>query len=91
MGAQSVKAAGTAASERGGIFFQLIFLAFLIVFLFFLYLVRDPLLRLAGDFLVVDDGPQHSDAIVMLSDDNYQADRAAHAADLYRAGWAPRR
>ena len=30
-----------------------------------------------------------SDAIIVLSDDNFYADRAAHAADLYRHGWAP--
>jgi uncharacterized SAM-binding protein YcdF (DUF218 family) len=80
---------GTTA-QGGGIFFRLLFLMFLLVVLFLLYLVRQPLLRLAGSFWVVDDGPQHMDAIVMLSDDNFQADRAAHAAELYKEGWAPR-
>jgi uncharacterized SAM-binding protein YcdF (DUF218 family) len=79
-----------ASRQRGGIFFRLLFLMFLAVVLFLLYLVRQPLLRMAGDFWLVDDGPQPSDAIVMLSDDNFQADRAAHAAELYKAGWAPR-
>ena len=79
-----------AVRTRGGIFFRLLSLLVLIVFCFLLYLVRHPLLRLAGGFWVVDDSPQHSDAIVMLSDDNFRADRAAHAAELFRAGWAPR-
>ena len=79
-----------ARPQRGGIFFRLVFLLFWVFVAALLYLVREPLLRTVGDLLVVDDGPQHSDAIVMLSDDNYQADRAAHAAELFRAGWAPR-
>jgi len=76
-------------SQRGGIIFKLMFFMCLALFCFFLYIARHPLLRLAGDFWVVDDAPKPSDAIVMLSDDDYQADRAAHAADLYKAGWAP--
>ncbi len=77
-------------SQRGGIFSRLLFLLCLALFCFVIYLVRYPLLRLAGGFWVVDDPPKPSDAIVMLSDDDYQADRAARAAELYRAGWAPR-
>jgi len=77
-------------SQRGGIFFRLIFLLSLAVFCSFIYIVRHPLLRLAGGFWVVDEQPQASDAIVMLSDDNYEGDRATQAAALYKAGWAPR-
>jgi uncharacterized SAM-binding protein YcdF (DUF218 family) len=58
--------------------------------LFVLYLVRYPFLHFMGDFWIVDDSPAHADAIAMLGDDNYSADRAAHAAQLYKAGWAPR-
>jgi uncharacterized SAM-binding protein YcdF (DUF218 family) len=76
--------------QRGGIISKLLFLIFLVVFCFFVYVARHPLLRLAGGFWVVDDTPKPSDAIVMLSDDNFQADRAARAAELYKAGWAPR-
>ena len=76
--------------ERGGIFFKLIFLLFLVCFLFALYLVRHPLMRLAGNFWVVDDGPAASDAIVILGDDNYEGDRANRAAEVLRQGWAPR-
>ncbi|HXX71148.1 MAG TPA: YdcF family protein [Candidatus Acidoferrum sp.] len=55
-----------------------------------LYLVRHPLLRLMGGFWVIDETPAQADAIVMLGDDDFSADRAARAAQLYRAGWAPR-
>lgn len=77
-------------SERGGIFFRLLFLMFLIVLAFVLYLARYPILRLAGNFWVVDESPQTSDAILILSDDDYDAVRASRAADLFRASWAPR-
>lgn len=80
----------SAKGERGGIFARLLFFLCLALFCFIVYLVRYPLLRLAGEFWVVDEPPRPSDAIVMLSDDDYQADRAAHAAELFRAGWAPR-
>lgn len=76
--------------QRGGIFSRLLFFLCLVLFCFFIYIVRHPLLRLAGGFWVVDEAPKPSDAIVMLSDDDFQADRATHAAELYRAGWAPR-
>ena len=79
-----------AHAQRGGMIFRLIFLLCLVVFCFFVYIARHPLLRFAGGFWIVEDSPKPSDAIVMLSDDNFQADRASHAADLYRAGWAPR-
>ncbi|HEX5425347.1 MAG TPA: YdcF family protein [Candidatus Acidoferrales bacterium] len=58
--------------------------------LFALYLVRHPLMRLAGHAVIVDDSPRASDAIVMLGDDNYSGDRAARAAELIKGGWAPR-
>lgn len=76
--------------QRGGIIFRLLFLICFLAFLAALYLVRHPLLRLAGGFWVVDDRPQPSDVIVIVSDDNYQGDRAARAAELLKAGWAPR-
>jgi uncharacterized SAM-binding protein YcdF (DUF218 family) len=47
-------------------------------------------MRVAGRMLVLDDSPQASDTIVMLGDDNYRGDRAARAAELLKAGWAPR-
>jgi uncharacterized SAM-binding protein YcdF (DUF218 family) len=85
-----VGAKSLCGSERGGIFFKLLFLIFLLVFAFVLYLVRYPILRFAGNFWVVDESPETSDAIVILSDDDYGAVRASRAADLFKASWAPR-
>jgi uncharacterized SAM-binding protein YcdF (DUF218 family) len=65
-------------------------LVFLVIFAFVIYLARYPILRFAGNFWVVDESPQTSDAIVILSDDDYDAVRASRAADLYRSSWAPR-
>ncbi|MGA8143190.1 MAG: YdcF family protein [Candidatus Acidiferrales bacterium] len=76
--------------QRGGIFFRLLFLIFVVVLAFVIYLVRYPILRFAGSFWVVDESPQVSDAIVILSDDDFDAVRASRAADLFRASWAPR-
>ncbi len=78
------------ASQRGGIFFRLLFLIFFLFLIFLVYLARHPLLRMAGSFWVVDENPVASDAIVIMGDDNYQADRATRAAELIKAGWAPR-
>ncbi len=77
-------------SQRGGIFFKLVVLIFLACFVFVIYVARHPLMRLAGNFWVVDDGPAASDAIVILGDDNYEGDRATRAAEVLKAGWAPR-
>ncbi len=79
-----------ATFERGGIFFRLLFLLSFLVLVFLVYLARHPLMRVAGHFWIVDDNPVASDAIVVLGDDNYQADRATRAAELLKAGWAPR-
>jgi uncharacterized SAM-binding protein YcdF (DUF218 family) len=76
-------------APRGGIIFKLLFLIFFVVFLAILYLVRVPLLRFAGEFWIVDDAPESSDVIIVLSGDNYDAVRAARAAALFRAGLAP--
>ena len=62
----------------------------LAAFCFGIYLFRVPILQAAGHFWVVDDAPGPADAIMILGDDNFQADRAARAAELYRAHWAPR-
>jgi uncharacterized SAM-binding protein YcdF (DUF218 family) len=80
----------TRASQRGGIFFRLLFLVCFLSLIFLVYLARHPLMRMAGNSWTVDEGPVASDAIVMLGDDNYSGDRAARAADLLKAGWAPR-
>ncbi len=76
--------------EQGGIFFRLLALLVLLSFLAVLYVIRRPILRATGWFWVVDEPPQQSDAIIILSDDNLRGERASQAAALYRAGWAPR-
>jgi uncharacterized SAM-binding protein YcdF (DUF218 family) len=76
--------------QPGGIVFKFLLLCTFVAFLFALYLIRHPLMRVAGRVLVLDDSPRASDAIVMLGDDNYNADRATRAAELLKAGWAPR-
>jgi uncharacterized SAM-binding protein YcdF (DUF218 family) len=75
--------------QRGGIIFKMLFLIFVVVLLAILYLVRVPLLRFAGEFWIVDDAPEASDVIIVLSGDNYDAVRAARAAALFRAHLAP--
>jgi len=87
--ARSPRPHGLGQAQRGGILFRLVFLVFFLCALFALYLVRRPLFRLAGHFWVVDEAPAASDAIVVLGDDNYRGDRAARAAELFKAGWAP--
>lgn len=77
-------------SECGGIISRFIFLVFLVVLIFVLYLARHPILHGAGSMLIEDDRPRAADAIVILSDDNYGGDRATKAAELVKAGWAPR-
>jgi uncharacterized SAM-binding protein YcdF (DUF218 family) len=69
---------------------RFIFLVAFVALLVLLFSLRQPLLRLAGWFWVVDEPAERADAILVLGDDNYTGDRAAHAAELYREGLAPR-
>jgi uncharacterized SAM-binding protein YcdF (DUF218 family) len=75
--------------EQGGIFFRLLFLLFFFALLAILFVGRLPLLRLAGQLWVLDEPSAQSDALIVLGDDNYAADRAFRAAELYREGVAP--
>lgn len=75
--------------ERGGIISTLVALLFLVLLLGAIYLARHPLLRFIGDSLVVEDPLEKSDAIIILSDDNFYADRATRAAELFRQNLAP--
>jgi uncharacterized SAM-binding protein YcdF (DUF218 family) len=75
--------------EQGGIFVNLIVLLFFALFCVTVYLVRHPLMRWAANSWVVEDSFEKADAIVVLSDDNFFADRATRAAELYRQGKAP--
>jgi uncharacterized SAM-binding protein YcdF (DUF218 family) len=75
--------------QRGGILSSLISLLFLIIFLAALYAARRPLLRFAGESWVVEDPLEQSDALILLSDDNFFADRATRASELFRQKLAP--
>jgi len=55
--------------EHGGIFFRLLFLALFLGFLAVLYFARHPMMRLAGQFWVVDEPAAPSDALIVLGDD----------------------
>lgn len=77
------------SSQRGGIISSLLAILFAVVLGFTVYLVRHPLLRFAGETWVVEDALEPSDAIIVLSDDNFYADRATRAAQVYREGMAP--
>jgi uncharacterized SAM-binding protein YcdF (DUF218 family) len=76
-------------SDRGGIFVNLVVLIFVVLFCLVLYLVRHPLMRFTAESWVVEDSIEHADAILLLSDDNFYADRATRAAELIREGKAP--
>ncbi len=76
-------------SQRGGIVSSLIALVAVIFLLAVLYLARHPIFRLIGEGWVVEDTLEHSDAIFVLSDDNFYADRATRASQVYRQGLAP--
>jgi len=75
--------------EQGGIFFRLLGILIFAGLLAVLFAARHPLMRFAGEFWVVDEPAAPSDALIVLGDDNYAADRAFHAAELYREGVAP--
>jgi uncharacterized SAM-binding protein YcdF (DUF218 family) len=75
--------------QSGGIISSLLSLIFVVVLCAVLYFARGPILRFAGESWVVEDPLNRADAIIVLSDDNFYADRATHAADLYRHGMAP--
>jgi uncharacterized SAM-binding protein YcdF (DUF218 family) len=77
-------------AQRGGIFAKLTVLILILLLCAALYLVRLPLLRIMGSYWIVGAAPSNADAIVILSDDDFTADRAARAAELYHSGWAPR-
>jgi len=76
-------------AERGGILFRLLAVGVLIVFVLAGVVFYRSILGALGSWLVVQDAPARSDAIIVLSGDSPRAPRAARAAELYRAGWAP--
>jgi uncharacterized SAM-binding protein YcdF (DUF218 family) len=76
--------------QRGGIVLKLLSWTFILAVVAVIYVLREPLLRTVGEFWLVEDPPEKADAIFLLGDDNYPADRATRAAELYHEGWAPR-
>lgn len=77
------------AAQSGKILSSLVSLMFLATFGAIIYFARVPLLRIAGESWIVEDSLERSDAIIVLSDDNFYADRATRAAQVYRDGMAP--
>ncbi len=77
------------ASEHGGIVTNLVALLFVIALCALVYFARHPIMRFVAESWVIDDHAPHADAIVVLGDDNFYADRATHAAQLFRQGVAP--
>ena len=76
-------------SERGGILVKMIVLLFLMTFFLALYFVRHPIFRFIAESWVIEDPLDKADALIVLSDDNFYADRATRAAELFREGKAP--
>lgn len=75
--------------ERGGIVGTLVALLFLAAFCLLIYWARHPIMRYAAESWIVDAPAVHADAILLLGDDNFYADRATRAAELIRQGVAP--
>jgi uncharacterized SAM-binding protein YcdF (DUF218 family) len=75
--------------ERGGIILNLIPLLAFVIVCGVLYLVRHPILRLAAESWVIEDPLDKADALLILGDDNFYADRATRGAQLFREGRAP--
>jgi uncharacterized SAM-binding protein YcdF (DUF218 family) len=59
-----------------------------VILFFFLYLVRRPIFRFIAESWVVEDPLNKADALLVLSDDDFYADRATRAAELFREGKA---
>lgn len=75
--------------EIGRIFLNLIVLLFLLLFCLLLYLARRPLLRFTAESWIIEDNLDKADALIVLGDDNFYADRATRGAQLFREGKAP--
>jgi uncharacterized SAM-binding protein YcdF (DUF218 family) len=75
--------------ELGRIFLNLIILLFFLIFCFVLYLVRRPILRFTAESWIIEDPLDKAEALIVLGDDNFYADRATRGAQLFREGKAP--
>ena len=81
-----MKGFGPRQRERGGIVMRLLVALAIVTFFFFLYLVRHPVFRFLAESWVFEDPLNKADALIVLSDDNFYADRATRAAELFREG-----
>jgi uncharacterized SAM-binding protein YcdF (DUF218 family) len=75
--------------ERGGAVASLVGLLLVVGLCALVYFARYPIMRFAAEAWVVDAPAAHADAIVVLGNDNFYADRSTHAAELFRQGVAP--
>ncbi len=80
---------GPRQREKGSILIKLLVSLAVVTFFFFLYLVRHPVFRFLAESWVVEDPLDKADALIVVSDDNFYADRATRAAELFREGKAP--
>jgi uncharacterized SAM-binding protein YcdF (DUF218 family) len=74
--------------ELGRIFLNLIILLSFVIFCAVLYLVRRPILRFVAESWIIEDPLDKADALIILGDDNFYADRATRGAQLFREGKA---
>jgi uncharacterized SAM-binding protein YcdF (DUF218 family) len=76
-------------SERGGAISTLVGLLFLTALCAVIYFARHSIMRFAAESWIISEPATKADAIVIMSDDNFYADRATEAARLFRQGFAP--
>jgi len=76
-------------NQQGGILVNLLVLLGIVICCMILYLARHPIFRFAAEAWIIEDPLEKSDALIVLSDDNFYADRATRAAELFREGKAP--
>jgi uncharacterized SAM-binding protein YcdF (DUF218 family) len=75
--------------QRGGTLLTLLVILFLALLCALLYFLRTPILRQMSASWIVEDALERADAIIILSDDNYLAQRATRATELFQRGLAP--
>jgi uncharacterized SAM-binding protein YcdF (DUF218 family) len=68
---------------------NLLVLLFVVALCAVVYFARHPIMRYAAESWVVNEPAAHADAIMLLGDDNFYADRATRATELFRQGVAP--
>ena len=75
--------------QYGGALASLVALLFVVALCALVYFARHPIMRFLAESWMVDEPATRADALVVLGDDNFYADRATHAAELFRQGVAP--